>query len=153
MELNKEQALNRASGLCVKLEHCESDIRLKLRQWSITPDDADDIIQQLKKHKFIDEQRYARAFVREKSKFNKWGEIKIKHALYAKGIDEETINEALEENINKEDEAEHLATLLRNKRKSIKDDDKLAVRVKLIRFAAGRGYSMDQINKALKEVL
>ena len=43
--------------------------------------------------------------------------------------------------------------MLRNKRKSIKDDDKLAVRVKLIRFAAGRGYSMDQISKALKEVL
>ena len=81
------------------------------------------------------------------------GRNQDKHALYAKGIDEETINDALEENINKEDEAEHLAALLRNKRKSIKDDDKLAVRVKLIRFAAGRGYSMDQISKALKEVL
>lgn len=153
MELNKEQALNRASGLCVKSEHCESDIRLKLRQWSITPDDADDIIQQLKKHKFIDEQRYARAFVREKSKFNKWGEIKIKHALFAKGIDSEVINEALEENIDKDNETGNLVALLKNKRKSIKDDDKQAVRIKLMRFAAGRGYSLDQISKALKEML
>ncbi|MBO7337213.1 MAG: regulatory protein RecX [Paludibacteraceae bacterium] len=153
MELNKEQALNRASGLCVKSEHCESDIRLKLRQWNVPSCDVDDVIEQLKKHKFIDEQRYARAFVREKSKFNKWGEIKIKHALYAKGIDDETINEALEENIDKDSESENLVALLKNKRKSIKDDDRQAVRVKLIRFAASRGYSMDQISKALKEVL
>ena len=89
------QALSALAALCSRGEQAESDLREKLRKWEVSPADADRIIQRLKEENFLSDERYARAFVRDKFRFNGWGRIKIAHALRQKHIDSQWIEQAL----------------------------------------------------------
>jgi len=79
-----ETALKKAMALCAGREYCRSDIRQKLSTWSIDATDAEKIISKLVIEKFIDEERYCTAFVRDKFRYNKWGRVKIASALKMK---------------------------------------------------------------------
>jgi regulatory protein len=140
--LSPEQALNKLRNLCSKQEKAEGDLRKKLLQWQIGSSDADDIIKTLKEEKFLDHQRYARAFVHDKYNFSGWGTIKIQHALKQKGIENVYIEEALEENIKDKDEYNNkLYTLLEQKIAGIKNEpDVMKKKAKLFRYGQSRGY-------------
>ena len=71
------EALNRAMALCSRTEYCISDIRQKLESWGLESDKAGDVIAILIKENFINEERYAGAFARDKYRYNKWGRVKI----------------------------------------------------------------------------
>ena len=67
--------------LCAKGEHCAADIREKLRLWGIGENDADTIVEKLLNQGFINETRYAKAYIHDKYRFAKWGRIKIEQGL------------------------------------------------------------------------
>ena len=69
--------LSKAMNLCSKREYCCHDIREKLLTWGISKNDSERIISVLTSERFIDEARYANAFVKDKFKYNKWGKVKI----------------------------------------------------------------------------
>ena len=75
--LSAEAALTRAAALCARSEQAESDVRAKLLAWGLTPASAAQVIERLQDEHFLDEQRYARAYCRDKFNFNGWGRIKI----------------------------------------------------------------------------
>jgi regulatory protein len=138
-QISAKKALVKAQNLCASQEKCKSDIRKKLYDWNIKPDDIENIIDQLTESKFIDETRYAEYFVRDKFRFNKWGRIKIEFALKQKQIPQEIIRKALSE-INETEYCESLKNELIKKHKSIKDTEPYKIKEKLLRFAQSRGY-------------
>ena len=75
--ISPEKALQRAQALCARQERCSHDIRLKLRQWKLSNADIEKIVKQLIADSFINDERYAKMFVRDKSKFNKWLQIYV----------------------------------------------------------------------------
>ena len=88
-ELNNENlkvGYSKASYLCSRREYCEADMYSKLLQWKLSAEEAAVVISQLVNEKFIDNERYTMAFVRDKSKFSAWGAIKIKMALRTKKL-------------------------------------------------------------------
>ena len=85
--LTPPEALHRAAALCSSAEHCTADIREKLARWGVTEADSRTIIDRLVQERFIDEQRYAVAFVKDKFRFSGWGRIKMRYALQQKRID------------------------------------------------------------------
>jgi regulatory protein len=89
-------ALKKAMALCAGSEMCYSEIRRKLIPLGINGDDTDKILNLLTRGKFIDEERYAGAFVKDKFRYNKWGRVKIGAALKMKKIPDEIISNALE---------------------------------------------------------
>ena len=89
--------LAKASQLCAKNERCAQDLRKKIFQWGIPDHYGEKIIEELKKSDFINHQRYALAFARDKLRFNHWGKKKIAYALRAKDIEDSFVREALEE--------------------------------------------------------
>ena len=93
--LTPSQALNRAAALCSRSEQAPGDIRSKLSRWGLSTGDVARVMSQLTEEGFIDEQRYAQAFVKDRFAFNGWGRIKIAHQLRLKGIPAETIQQAL----------------------------------------------------------
>jgi regulatory protein len=97
---------------------------------------------------FIDEERYCRAFVKDKVVYNKWGRRKVEQALWAKRIPQEIIREALDE-VDQENYVDTLRQLLKNKSRSVKASSEYERTQKLIRFAAGRGFTMDVIRQCL----
>lgn len=108
----------------------------------------DRVIAKLRAERFIDDMRYAHAFVRDKFMYNRWGKVRITHELKMRKISQSIIDEALSE-IPQEDNLETLRTLIANKRKSVKGKSEYEINGKLIRFAIGRGFQMDDIMKVL----
>ncbi len=152
-----QEALVKASGICARQEKCIFDIEKKLKDWELKSEDANKVIDQLIKEKFIDEDRFIAYYVKDKFRFNKWGKIKIKWQLKAKQIYGSRVDEALS-NIDEEEYKDTLAQLLKQKRCSIKQDDKFKVKASLIRYASSRGFEPDLIyqlldSEELKEII
>jgi len=153
MELSKDQlaAYDKAAFLCSRSEHCSSDIQEKLKLWGLSAEDARLVIAKLVEEKYIDDERFARAYVKDKFRFNHWGKQKIAYMLRSKNISSEIMELAFEE-IEDEGYSNELRRLLADKEKSIKAKDQHDKRNKLMRFAMGRGFESDQIYAALKEL-
>lgn len=144
-----EQALQRAEELCSIQEKCSADIRIKCKQWGLGEENTKNIIQSLVSNKFIDEERYSKAFMKDKIRFNKWGKNKIRYTLLQKKIKEAIIEKALDEI----DEKAYNAMIyeeLYKKMKSIKNIDEQGTKDKLIRFGISRGYDNGKVFDTVK---
>ena len=148
--LNFEQGLQRAAALCCQSEHCVADITEKLLRWGVSREDSDRIIDRLIDEKYIDESRYALAYVRDKVRFSHWGRVKIKNMLRMLRVSEQDISNAFDSF----DEDEYLGVLenvIESKRRTLPEAESYASRVKLIRFALQRGFEMHEITKFISE--
>ena len=85
-QLTDEEALNRVASYCSTAEHCRAEINEKLQRWGIAYETIARILDQLETEKFIDDERFCRAFVNDKFRFSKWGKMKIAQGLYMKKI-------------------------------------------------------------------
>jgi regulatory protein len=146
--LTYEQALHRLATYCSRAERCVWDVRRKMDDWEIPQGQQNQIINHLQKEKFLDEERYCKAFVNDKSRYNRWGIYKIRFELRKKQIPEPLIREALE-NLNPEENRERLRSLLEQKRKSVKGKNEFEIKQKLLRFAASKGFSQEEIESIL----
>lgn len=151
MEKEAVQRLTeRMQRLCSKSEHCSKDIYTKLfRAAEGDAALASEILEDLKKDRFVDDARYAAAFAREKSSLTGWGPLKIRQALALKGIKGEAAAAALSE-IDPERSSGRLRKLLESKWKSLQGDP--SARLKLIRYALSRGYEYDEVKSVTEEI-
>ena len=147
-ELRPEAALIRLETLCARAEQCESELRRKLATWQIAPDDADAIIISLRSRRFVDDSRYAAAFVRDKYRFARWGRRKIEMALRQKRIDPDVAAEAMTE-IDDKEYLSILRHIITAKAKPMAKPLAYEDRMKLLRFAVGRGYESAQAVKII----
>lgn len=134
-----EEAYARAAARCAVKEYCRADWLRKLREVGVGEADAEAVVARLEREGFVDESRYARAFVHDKWEYDRWGRIKIRAALRQKGLSATDVDEALAQ-IDEEAYAAGLRALLAAKRRTVKADSDYARRQKLARFAAGRGF-------------
>lgn len=132
---------------CSRREYCSSDIYNKaLKALDGDGRKAAQVLQTLIEERYVDDQRYSSAYAREKSSISGWGEVKIRYMLSAKGISRETIEQALSE-IDLQRAESRLLKLLENKYRVLKDDNQW--KLKLMRFALGRGYSYEEVNECI----
>ncbi|MBR1803397.1 MAG: regulatory protein RecX [Muribaculaceae bacterium] len=150
--MEPDKALSRAAALCSRSEQCESDIRAKLQQWEVEPVDADAIITRLLHEHFLDEQRYARAYVHDKFLYNGWGPVKLSSMLHLKGISSDSIAQALEQ-FSSNDYHNTLRRLLQGKWREVKGREPRLARAALLRFAASRGFDADTCYRCVNELL
>ena len=143
--LSKTEALSKAATYCAKGEHCACDIREKLRQWGFQGDEAEGIVEKLFEQGFIDETRYAKAYINDKYRFAKWGRIKIEQGLRMKQIPSAIFRPLMDSVIDKEEYLQILQELLTQKKKSLKDEDEFHLKAKLTRFALQRGFTYEEV--------
>ena len=134
-----EMALQRLSALCASAEHCEYEMTEKMRKWEVEESDCERIMEYLRKAKFVDDERYARAFVKDKIKYNKWGRRKVEQGLWAKHIAEDIRQRVLDE-VDESQYKSVLTDLLKSKRRSITAANDYEMYRKLIKFALSRGF-------------
>ena len=132
-------ALQRLSALCASAEHCEYEMTEKMRKWEVEESDCERIMEYLRKAKFVDDERYARAFVKDKIKYNKWGRRKVEQGLWAKHIAEDIRQRVLDE-VDESQYKSVLTDLMKSKRRSIKAANDYEMNRKLIKFALSRGF-------------
>ena len=145
--LDKIKVLNNLRRQCSRREYCTKDVLAKAEK-ALEGDveEARRILATLVEEKYVDDQRYAEAYAREKSSIAGWGVVKIRYMLSAKGVDRDIISKALKE-IDEKKADDRLQKLLENKYRTLKEDPQW--KMKMLRFALGRGYSYDEVNEVL----
>jgi len=135
------EAIDKLQQICSKQEKCPADVIVLLKRWDIDNDFHKGILTQLKAEKYIDEYRYATAFVKDKIRFDHWGFIKIRFVLHQKGIDKGIVEKALKE-VDRDEYRQMVSRELNKKRKSLKGTSR-EIWAKLARYGSSRGYEMD----------
>ncbi len=148
-EMTEQEAYLQLATLCAQAEHCEQEMRDKMKRWEIDETVQNRIIDRLVKERYIDNERYARAFVKDKIRYNKWGRRKVQQALWMKRIDNDIQQRVLDE-IDEKEYLDVLRPLLKQKRKSTKAANDYELNQKLVRFALGRGFTFDIIRQCLE---
>lgn len=146
-----QKVADRLRGLCSRREYCRSDVMKKaVAALDGDQSEATRVVDLLVKERYVDDLRYASAFARDKSSISGWGSVKIRHMLSAKGISREIIDAALEE-IDEEKASSRLDKLLQSKARSLKDDPQ--AKLKLLRFALGRGYGYEEVKDVVDKLI
>ena len=146
--MSEQEALLRLTSLCSTAEHCSHEMLEKMRRWEIDEDTQTRIMEYLVKEKYIDDERYARFFAKDKIRYNKWGRRKVEQAMWQKHIDADIQQRVLDE-IDDDEYLLILRPLLKSKRRTVKAANNYEMNMKLIRFAMGRGFTMDIIRQCL----
>ena len=147
-EMTEQEAYLQLAALCAQAEHCQQEMRDKMRRWELDETVQNRIIARLVKERYVDDERYARAFVKDKIRYNKWGRRKVQQALWMKRIDADIQQRVLDE-IDEKEYLDVLRPLLKQKRKSIKAESDYELNQKLLRFALSRGFGFDIIRQCL----
>jgi regulatory protein len=147
-EMTEQEAYLQLASLCANAEHCQHEMLEKMKKWELSETVQARVMARLVKERFVDDERYARAFVKDKIRYNKWGRRKVQQALWMKRIDNEIQQIVLNE-ISDEDYLRVLKPLLKQKSKSIKADSDYERNQKLVRFAVGRGFTFDIIRQCM----
>jgi len=149
--LDTTRITDRLRRLCSRREYCRSDVMKKAMD-ALEGDrsQAEKVVQTLVDEKYVDDFRYASAFARDKASLAGWGEVKIRYMLGTKGISKDIINQALEE-IDGGKARSRLEKLLETKFRTLKDDPQC--RLKMLRFALGRGYGYEEVTEVLERLI
>ena len=142
-----DQALAALMRLCARAEKSESDARRLMRGWGLADRDAEQVLGKLVRDRFIDDARYAGAFVREKLRLSGWGEYKIRTALQRKRIDRALIDAALAE-ADRSGMDERLRRQLERKARTAKYSTQYELKTKLIRYGLSLGYDYETVVEA-----
>ena len=147
-EMTEQEAFLQLASLCANAEHCQHEMLEKMRKWELTEAVQARVMARLVKERYVDDERYARAFVKDKIRYNKWGRRKVQQALSLKRIDDDVKQMVLDE-ISDEEYLKVLKPLLKQKSKSIKAESDYERNQKLVRFALGRGFTFDLIRQCM----
>ena len=142
-----EQALAALMRLCARAEKSQEDARRLMRGWGLAERDAEGVLAKLVRDCFIDDARYAGAFVREKLRLSGWGEYKIRTALQRKRIDRALIDAALAE-ADRPAMGERLRRQLERKARTAKYSTQYELKTKLIRYGLSLGYDYEAVMDA-----
>lgn len=148
MDITAEEAFSRLAALCARGERCRGDMLDKMRLWGLTDGERAAVMAKLEEGRYVDDERYARAFARDKVRYAKWGRRKIEQALRMKHVDGEIVDSVLD-GIGDSDYLSVLRPLLKQKLRTTKAADTRELHHKMVRYALGRGYTMDLLRQVL----
>ena len=142
-----EQALAALMRLCARAEKSQDDARRLMRGWGLAEREGEQVLARLVRDRFIDDGRYAEAFVRDKLRLSGWGEYKIRTALQRKRIDRALIDAALAE-ADRSGMDERLRRQLERKARTAKYTTQYELKTKLIRYGLSLGYDYETVVEA-----
>ncbi|MFD1314065.1 regulatory protein RecX [Namhaeicola litoreus] len=143
-----EEATILLERYCVYQDRCHAEVEQKLREMHIIQEGQEKIILHLLENNFLNEERFAKSFVRGKYGQKAWGRVKIKAALKLKGISERNIASGFKE-IDEDVYLYNLKNLANKKYNLITESNSYQKRQKLYLFLAQKGYEQDMINDVI----
>ena len=149
--LTPDQVLDKMAKYCAYQERCVKDVRDKLKAFDIPQTEKDKILDYLLDNRFVNDERFAKSFVRGKVNQSGWGLNKIRFHLIQKGIAKETIDEALEQT-DEDVYRQRLIDILTTKSKTIKADSDFERKRKLAAYAMQKGFEGGLVWEVLKDL-
>ena len=142
--MTQNEALEKMKKYCAYQERCQSEVRQKLYDFELHNNDIENILCSLIEQNFINEERFAKNFVRGKFRQKKWGKIKIKQHLKQKQISDYCIKTGLEE-IDTEDYLTTLDLIISKKGKLISEENNFIKKQKIAKYAINKGFENDLV--------
>ncbi len=146
------EALEKAKAYCAYQERCHWEVKKKLKGWNLNSDEIDYVILQLMEGNYLNEERFACAFVSGKFRIKKWGRNKIKLQLKQRQISDYCIRKGMEE-IEEEEYMKTLNDLVEKKFNSITKGKEYEKKYKTLTYLYNRGFERDLIQDALNDFL
>lgn len=147
--MTEQEGLERAYRYCTAAEHCRSEVMAMLERHQADATSICRILELLEKERFIDENRYAKAFVHDKLSFARWGRIKISYALRQKRIPEKIIEDAIS-SIDPDDYMAALGSVADSFQRSVKGATDYERNMYLRKRICSRGFEPSLVNRFLK---
>lgn len=135
------EALEKSRKYCAYSERSQQDVRKKLQSWDIDETSLESIIATLIEENFLNEMRFARAYVLGKLRINHWGRVKIKNGLRFHQISPRCMQDALKELMD-EEYREVMMKEAAKKAKTLTGTQALKQH-KIAQFLAGKGFETD----------
>lgn len=156
-ELTPQEAYARLASYCAQAERSPSDLRRRMQRLELAEELQAELLMRLEAEGFVSGERFARAFVHDKHRFNGWGPRRLEHELRHHGIASPVIAaalEELEEETSAEDEEPRVLELLRAKQRSLPAGlERRKAYDRLMRFGLYRGYDYDEVREAITQLL
>ncbi|WP_147677719.1 regulatory protein RecX [Algibacter pacificus] len=134
-----EEATRKMEHYCAYQERCHLEVKQKLIAMKMIPEIIDVITVHLIEHNFLNEERFAKAFVRGKFRIKHWGKGRLSFELKKKDIGKTNINKALAE-IADDEYIEVFNNLTEQKAETLKETNVLKKRKKFIDYFLYRGW-------------
>ena len=156
--LEEEESKNRCFSYAIYLlgrqNYFEKVLVEKLKRKEYSEEDIEYTLEKLRYYNYLDDSRLTEAFVRDKKRFSKKGPRYIAEALRNKGVSQEQITKALEENYSTEEAYENCIGIAEKKLEYYKKktDDLYQLKSKLYAFLAQRGFSSEVIKRTIEEL-
>jgi len=144
-------AYNYAISVLSRTAKSEKQLRQKMLDKGYDAQFIENAIIKLKKQKYIDDEAYSESFINSKINVSKDGKLKIKEALYNKGIDKQIIADKLSE-ISNDEEIKRAYMLGTKKLRSIKEEDARKKRLKLTNYLINKGFEYSTVKKAVSKL-
>ena len=148
-----QQALQSLMRMCARSERSSGDALRLMKRWGVADDEAHKVLARLQTERFIDDRRFAEAFVRDKLNLSGWGAYKIKMSLRTKGVAREIVEEVVSQMIEATNMKERLEDIMQRKLRTLKYSSTYEAKTKLIRFAASRGYDIEEAVECASKIL
>lgn len=148
--ITEHEALLKLSALCARSEHSSGEMLEKMRRWQLDDSARRRVLERLVDEQFIDDERFARLYVREKIRFDHWGRRKIEQSLRLKGVDADICRRVLDE-VDDSAYVAELTKLLATKRRSTKAASDYELNAKLTRYALGRGFDYSIVRQCITD--
>ena len=148
--LSPDQVLDKMAKYCAYQERCVKDVKDKLKTYDIAEKEKNIILEYLLDNRFVNDERFAKSFVRGKVNQSGWGVNKIRFHLIQKGIDKDIIEEALGQT-DEEAYRQRLIEILKAKAKTVKAASDFEKKRKLAAYAMQKGFEGSLIWEVLKE--
>lgn len=145
------EALQSLMRLCARAEKSSGDALRLMHTWGVPERERQGVLERLVAQRFIDDRRYAEAYVREKTGLSGWGARKIATHLRQKGVDNTIITATLA-TLDVDDTRRHLKERLERKLRTIKATTEYDLRGKLLRHALSAGYGYDIAKDVIDEL-
>jgi regulatory protein len=147
--LTPKEARERIEAYCAYRERSQQEVKQKLYEFGLYTDLVNEIISELIQNNFLNEERFARAFVRGKFSIKKWGRIKIRQALYPHYLSDYVLNKAFTE-IDEDQYQAVLEEVIAKKSRLVKEKNEFRRNGKIAQYAIGRGFEPDMVWEVLK---
>ena len=136
---------------CAYQERCVKDVRDKLKTYDILQEDREKILDYLLDNRFVNDERFAKSFVRGKINQSGWGLNKIRFHLMQKGVAKDLIDEALKQT-DEEDYRQRLIDIITAKAKTVKAANDFERKRKLAAYAMQKGFESNLVWEVLKDL-
>jgi regulatory protein len=143
-----KDTITKARLYCARQERCQQEVRDKLYAWKVPAQDVEGIISQLIGEGFLNEARFAEHYATGKARQKGWGRRKIEQAMRMKGVSDPCIALGLKA-IDQEEQLDELEKAVQRRLQRSTEEDPYICKQKVIRYFLGKGFSMEEVERAL----